>query len=98
MHRNDRFRPRRDLFFYQVDIDIVGLRIDIAKNDLRAGRGDCFRRRNESVRRSNHLIAYPNAEALEGDEQGIGTVAHTNTMFDLTELGKRLFESPDIGT
>ncbi len=49
------------------------------------------------ARRRNHLISCPNAEALEGDEEGIGTVAYTNTMFDPTKLGKSLFKSPDIG-
>src|SRR6266849_8066866 len=97
MDWDDCFRLRCDLCLNLADIDVVGLRIDVAKNDLRAGRGDCFRRCNEAVRRCNYLIAYPNAKTLERDEQGIGPVAYTDTMFDLTKPSKSLFESPDIG-
>src|SRR5262245_27153460 len=96
MDRYDDFRLRRDLGLNQADIDVVGLRIDVTKNDPRAGRSDGFRSRNETVRRCNHLISYSNAEALEGDEEGIGTIAYTDTMFNPAKPGKSLFESPDI--
>ena len=47
-----------------VDVDVVGLRVDVDEHDLRARHLDRFGRRDEAVRDRDDLVAGPTPSAL----------------------------------
>ena len=94
MHRDDRLRPRRDLLFDPLDVDVVGLRIDVDEHDLRAGHLDRFGRGDEAVGDGDDLVARPDAERLQRDEQRIGAVRHADAVVDAAVAARRPPRTP----
>ena len=84
-----------DLLFDPVDVDRVGLRIDVDEHDLRPGHLDRLGRGDEAVGDRDDLVAGPDAERLQRDEERVGAVRHADAVLDAAVAGERLLELLD---
>lgn len=98
MDRNDGFSLWGDGFFYQVGINQVGMRIDIDKDGGGTESKNTAGGGEEGIDRDDNLIARPDPDGTEGDDQGIGAGGQTDGMFDFQVGGDFGFESLLVGT
>ena len=69
-------------------IDVVGARVDVDEDRLRAGERDHFARRDEGERRSDHFVAAPDAVRHQRDQQRVGAARRADAMLDADVLGE----------
>ena len=80
----------------RVDVDVVGLRVDVDEHDLRPGHLDRLGRGDEAVGDGDDLVAGADAERLQRDEERVGAVRHADAVVDAAVAGERLFELLDV--
>ena len=75
---DDRLRTRRDLLEHIRGVEVEAAQRDVGKNCLRPEPRDAARRREETVRRGDHLVPGADVERHQGQKQGVRTTRATD--------------------
>src|ERR1051326_1703551 len=78
MNRNEQLGARSNRSFDLAGIDAIGVWIGVDEYGCRAGDPDRFGGGEESVGRGDALVSRADAECLEGEPEGVGSVPHSN--------------------
>src|SRR5436190_22278244 len=92
MHRDDGFCSRSDLLLDPLDIDIECRGIDVHEDHLGTCHPNGFGRGDEAVRDRNDLVAWPDAERPQRDEQRIRAIREADAMRNPAILCECLLE------
>ena len=96
--RYDRPGSGRNAVFNSMNIDVVGLRINVHKNGCCAGMYNRFSRSDEAVGSSDDFVALTDAQCSKGQDKSIGTIADTDGAPDFAELCERLLKPFDASS
>jgi hypothetical protein len=96
MYRNDGLGSRCNdgLYLRRIDVEVL---TNICKDRPSTNKGDAGRRGDERVRGSNYLIAGSDAKRPQGQNQGTGTVAHSDRVSDSAVLGESSLKGIQFG-
>src|SRR5579872_2828789 len=93
MNWNEQLRARCNRCFNFARINAIGAWIGIDEYGGRAGNPDRFGGGEESVGRGDALVSRADAERLEGEPQGVGSVANPNRVSGPMKGGEFLLEA-----
>ena len=97
MHRDDRFRFRRDPLLHAGHVHVVRPGVDIGKDHPCARLRHRFGCGDEAVGRDDDFVAVSDSQAFERDEEGIGAVTDADAVPDPAKAGKGFLEVLDVG-
>ena len=96
MHRQDRLGARGDRRLDLRRVEIVAVVLHVHEDDLRSGQRDGFRRGDPTVTRGDDLIAWPDAEHFQRDENGVRAIAAAHAVLHAVFLRVGFFKVGDI--
>jgi hypothetical protein len=93
MHRQQRLGGRRDGRLHLLQIDQIGLWINIHKHRLGANSTDGFGCGKKAKGGGDDLITWSNAKAPESQDQSIGAAVAANGVLTAAETGEGLLKA-----
>ena len=90
-------RPRRHRLVHERGIQVVRSRIDVHEDGPRVHHEHAGRRGHEGEGRGDDLVTGPDADRLEGDDEGIGARSDPDAVGDTAEAGQLALEGGDLG-
>ncbi len=97
MHGNNRLGARRNLPGHILQIEIETNRAAIDEDRRGANPRDAARRGEKSEAGTNNLVARPDVQRHQRDQDRVGARAHTEGMLRAGELGQRALELLHLG-
>ena len=97
MDRDDRPRLRRDGAFESCRVEVQGFGLDVDEDGRGAGAPDGAGGREERVRRGDDLVARPDSQGHQGQEQGVGARGAPDGEGGLAVAGGLRLELRDLG-
>ena len=96
VHRDDRPRPVGQLRGCVLEIEIERDRVDLGEDRRRAAPHDRLGGRVEGEGGTDHLVARPDAERLEGEHERVGAVGDADRPLHAEVRGGLLLERPVV--
>ena len=97
VHGHDRLRPRRDPRGHVLGVEVQRGRVDVGEDGRRADACDRLGRRVERERGADDLVAAPDSERLEREDERVGAVRDADRMRDAEKRGRLVLERLDLG-
>ncbi len=96
MHGHDRLRPWRDLAGGVLDVHVEAVEAGVGEDRRRARARDAAGRGEEGEARADHLVARPDPQGHQREEDPVGARRDADRVLDARELGDLRFEVLDF--